>query len=71
MASGGNEDASQSLDPLYAKLPARFPSLYEELILSYRWDEVFLPNFTLIANPPGEDLSGLPDRMSHRGYGTN
>jgi|SRR4029077_15438076 len=45
--------------PLYAKLPARFPPLYEQLLLSYRWAEVDLPSFTLLANSPGEGLSGL------------
>ena len=33
------------LEPLYSKLPARFPPLYEELILSYRWAEVDLGLF--------------------------
>jgi hypothetical protein len=47
------------LDPLYANLPARFPPLYEELVLSYRWAEVDLQTFRLLANPPGADLSGL------------
>ncbi len=30
------------LETLYAKLPARFPPLYERLVLSYRWAEVDL-----------------------------
>jgi hypothetical protein len=47
------------LDPLYARLPARFPPLYERLVLSYRWAEVDLGSFTLLANPAGADLSGL------------
>lgn len=47
------------LDPLYAKLPARFPPLYERLILSYRWAEVDLQSYTLLANPPGPDFSRL------------
>jgi hypothetical protein len=47
------------LDPLYAKLPARFPPLYEQLVLSYRWAEIHLQSFTLLANPPGADLGGL------------
>jgi hypothetical protein len=47
------------LDPLYAKLPARFPPLYEQLVLSYRWAEVDLQSFRLLANPPGANLSGL------------
>lgn len=47
------------LDPLYAKLPAPFPPLYEQLVLSYRWAEVDLQSFRLLANPPGVDLGGL------------
>jgi hypothetical protein len=47
------------LDLLYAKLPARFPPLYEQLVLSYRWAEVDLQSFRLLANPPGADLGGL------------
>jgi hypothetical protein len=47
------------LDIVYAKLPARFPPLYERLILSYRWAEVDLGSFRLLANPPSPDLSGL------------
>lgn len=47
------------LDPLYAKLPARFPPLYEQLVLSYRWAEVDLQSFRLLANPAGADLGGL------------
>src|SRR3954468_1005774 len=46
------------LDPLYEKLPARFPELYERLVLSYRWAEVDLKIYRLLANPPGPDLSG-------------
>lgn len=52
------------LDPLYEKLPARLPRLYERLVLSYRWAEVHLKTFTLLANPPGPDLSGLLQQMS-------
>ena len=47
------------LDPVYAKIPARFPPLYEKLVLSYRWAQVYLPSFSLLANPPGPDLNGL------------
>ncbi len=50
---------AESLAPLYAKLPARFPPLYEQLLLSYRWAEVDLASFRLLANPPGSDLIGL------------
>jgi len=47
------------LEPIYAALPARFPPLYEKLVLSYRWAEVHLDSHTLFPNPPGPDLSGL------------
>jgi hypothetical protein len=47
------------LENLYIKLPARLPHLYEQLILSYRWAEVDLGSFTLLANPPGEGFDGL------------
>ena len=52
------------LDSLYAKLPARFPPLYEELVLSYRWAEVDLSNYRLRANPPGPGLTRLWEEMS-------
>jgi hypothetical protein len=52
------------LDPIYSKLPARFPPLYERLVLSYRWAEVDLQSYRLLANPPGPDLNGLLQQMS-------
>jgi hypothetical protein len=52
------------LEPLLAKLPARFPPLFERLVLSFRWAEVDLQSFRLLANPPGPDLAGLLKEMS-------
>jgi len=52
------------LDPLYAVLPARFPPLYEFLILNYRWADVDLQSFTLLANPMGDDLKPLLKTIS-------
>lgn len=52
------------LEPLYAKLPGRFPPLYEKLVLSYRWAEVDLMSYRLIANPPGPDLNGLFEEIT-------
>ncbi|MGH9795398.1 MAG: hypothetical protein ACRD5G_11540 [Candidatus Acidiferrales bacterium] len=52
-----------SLEALYAVLPFKLPSLYEQLILSYRWAEVDLVGYRLLANPPGEDLLGLLEEM--------
>jgi hypothetical protein len=57
------ETSPSSLDPLYAKLPARFPPLYERLVLSYRWAEVDLGICRLLANPLGPDLSRLLSEM--------
>jgi len=56
--------ASSLLEPLYAKLPARFPKLFEFLILSYRWAEVDLMTYRLPAHSPGPDLAGLLEQMS-------
>lgn len=54
----------ECLDPLYSQLPARFPHLYERLVLSYRWADVDLQTFTLQANPPGLGLSALLREIS-------
>ncbi len=51
------------LDAIYSKLPGRFPPLFEDLVLSYRWAEVDLRSYRLLANPPGPDLSGLLEKM--------
>ena len=51
------------LDPIYARLPARFPPLFELLVLSYRWDEVDLALLRLLPNPPGADLNGLMNEI--------
>lgn len=45
-------------------MPARFPPLYEQLVLSYRWADADLGTFTLLANPPGEGLTGLLQHIS-------
>src|SRR5579871_1211771 len=56
---------SPALEALYHELglsglgATRFPPLYETLILSYRWSEVDLGNYRLLANEPAEDLSPL------------
>jgi hypothetical protein len=52
-----------TLDPLYAQLPARFPPLYEQLVLTYRWADVDLGSYRLLGNPIGPSLSGLLDLM--------
>jgi len=54
----------QALDSMYSQLPARFPPVFELLVLSYRWDVVDLKLFRLLPNPPGPDLTGLLKEMS-------
>jgi hypothetical protein len=58
------ETLERHLEPLYSKLPARFPRLFEGLVLAYRWTEVDLEFYRLLPNPPGEDLGGLFAAMS-------
>jgi len=58
------ETDSAGLQPLHAKLPARFPPLYEDRVLFYRWADVDLQTFTLLANPLGDGLTGLLQRIS-------
>jgi hypothetical protein len=52
------------LEGIYARLPSRFPPLYERLVLSYRWADVEVHSCMLLANPPGPDLHGLLDQIS-------
>lgn len=52
------------LETLYAKLPAHLPPLFEQLLLTYRWAEVDLGTYRLLANPPGADLNGFFHQMS-------
>jgi hypothetical protein len=52
-----------ALSVLRDRVSADLPHLYEHLILSYRWLEVELQFFRLLANPPAADLKPLSDRM--------
>jgi hypothetical protein len=52
------------LEPLYAKLPCRFPPLFERLVLTYRWAEVEVGSCMLLANPLGPDLSRFMVQIS-------
>jgi hypothetical protein len=47
---------------------ARFPRLYETLILSYRWADVDLGTYRLLGNEPAEDLSPLLTAMRKDKY---
>jgi hypothetical protein len=50
----GIETDSRCLDPLYAKLPGRFPLLYERFVLTYRWAEVDLDAILFWQILPGQ-----------------
>ena len=57
-----------TLEAVYSRLPARFPSLYEQLVLTYRWHRAEVEcdgvgQFRMLGNPPGTDLSGLLDEI--------
>jgi|SRR6185437_1530910 len=62
------ETSAECLEPIYSKLPAHFPSLFERFVLSYRWAEVDLQLFTLLANPLGPDLSRFLAGMLKDGF---
>jgi hypothetical protein len=58
------ETPPSQLQEVYSELPARFPRLFERMVLSYRWAEVDLGTYRLLANPPGPTLGGLLRQMS-------
>ena len=47
------------LEAIYSRLPAKFPPLFERMLLTFRWADVSLDRYTLMANPPGPDLEGF------------
>jgi hypothetical protein len=49
------ETPVSQLDEVYAELPARFPRLFELMVCSYRWAEVDLGTYRLMANPARSD----------------
>jgi hypothetical protein len=52
-----------AVEALERALPGSLPSLYRELVLSYRYLEVELGRYRLLANPPSEGLDGLREAM--------
>jgi hypothetical protein len=59
------ETSQPFLQEIYTELPGqfRFPRLFEQLLLSYRWAEVDLGTYRLLANPPGSGLNGFLQHM--------
>lgn len=58
------ETKVELLDSLYAKLPARFPPLFERLLLTFRWAKVDLKTYTLMANPLDSDFQAFFTEIS-------
>lgn len=54
-----------ALESIYARIGARFPALYEHLVLHYRWEAADLSEFELLANPGPEELFGQLFYDSH------
>ena len=51
-------------DPLYARLPGRFPPLFEQLVPGYTWETaVDLGPLRLLPNPSGPTLTGLEEAV--------
>lgn len=48
-----------ALIAIYTTIPFKFPELFEELILSYRWYGADTGVFRLLPNPPGSDFAGF------------
>jgi hypothetical protein len=53
------EPQASFIESVYSRLPAKFPPLFERLLLTFRWADVSLDRYTLMANPPGPDLEGF------------
>jgi hypothetical protein len=53
------EHQASLLEALYSRLPTKFPPLFERLLLTFRWADVSLERYTLMANPPGPDFEGF------------
>jgi hypothetical protein len=59
-----SETDISALESIYNKLPARFPPLFERLLLTYRWAEVDLQAYRLLPNPLCDDLDGFFQQMT-------
>ncbi|MBL4883927.1 MAG: hypothetical protein JKY95_05255 [Planctomycetaceae bacterium] len=57
------ETSPEALQSIYTRIAGRFPTMYEQLILSYRWFEVDLKIIRLFANPSGPGLTGLTEAI--------
>ena len=51
------------LDGLYRRLPYGLPTLFEDLLLRWRWAAPDIGAVQLLANPVGPDLGGFADEV--------
>lgn len=58
---------SSALTEIYRGLSAKFPSLFEMLLLNYRWFPSRVAGLRLLANPPGKGLSGFLKEITRDG----
>jgi len=56
-----------ALDGLYRQLPHGLPTLFEDLLLRWRWAAVDIGAVQLLANPVGPDLGGFADEVLNDG----
>jgi hypothetical protein len=57
------ETPSNQLLPIFSKIKLKFPVLYEELLLNFRWYGADVGVIRLLRNPPGPDFNGLETEM--------
>src|SRR5205809_3675330 len=47
------------LEPIQSRLPASLPPLFEQLLIHYRWSDIYFDNFRFLPNPPGIGFDGF------------
>ena len=57
------ETPRADLRPIYDRLRKPFPPLYERLVLTWRWLDVWIDKVRLFANPPGPTLDALAKQV--------
>lgn len=53
------QSSAEDLAAFYNKIPFRFPVLYEELLLNFRWAQAEISDILLLANVPSANFDGL------------
>ncbi len=58
-----SETSREEIKRIYADLETKFPPLYEQLVLSWRWLDVEIPGVRMFANPPCATIKPLADTI--------